>query len=705
MKTNGISPVRRPLWIIAFCGLLVSAGPAIHGHPIGPSGLQPLSWQNAQISRVFAAAWPGQDVVIDGQHCVTGRVLLFDVRDDFADDIDEDVEVTLELARVGENGPELRVAYEKNDEGPAAAKQIPLPKTSGDRFCTVRFTLERARFATDGEHGADITITASNGTAVTVRDLSLKRSHTTPVPQAYGRLELQALDEHNAITPALVGLYDERNRMPRPGLQAVPIRLDTDIVRVITTGQRLGGIGGYGASLPWPAANQSAFYITGRYEARVPVGRYDLVVCKGPEYRMFRRFVEVKPEATASVDVHLVRWDNLSEKGWYSGDDHIHHARVNALDDQSLLLVSQAEDLHVANILQMGNVVNAHHRQYDWKIMASAPNSTFILAPGQEDPRTAYCGHTIQLHLPGPIRDPDHYLLYDLLFQQVRAQGGVTGYAHVGWPNPGLIVARKGLALDVPEGLVDFVEVLQAANADLQTWFDFLNLGYKLVPTAGTDYPYLDQRPGAVRSYVKVGGAFTPQAWFDGLKAGRTFVTDGPMLELTVNSQAMGSELRLETGGPVVISAQARINPDIDLLDSLELIEQGQVIRTVSAKDGAPELRLDFQTTATHGTWFVVRAKGKPRGKDDHTLAVSAPIYVLVNGLSFWKPAEVPQIVSRLKQALVLLSKYEPSTDEAFETQDQFEKLWQAEQPAIQQRVQRAIAIYDDLVAKAAAVK
>ncbi|MDD2762543.1 MAG: CehA/McbA family metallohydrolase [Opitutaceae bacterium] len=693
--------------VLALCGLLLSAGPltTAHAHPVGPSGLQELAWQNPQISRIFAAYWPGHDVVVNGHQCVTGRVLFFDVRDEFAHDIDEDVEVTLELARVGESGPELRVDYERNDEGPAA-KQIPLPKVSGDGSCTVHFTLERARFAADGKHVPDLTLTATNGPAVTVRDITFKRSHTTPVPQAYGRLALEVLDEHNAKAPALVGLYDERNRMPRPSLQAVPLRLDTDdISRVIATGQRFRGAAGFGASLPWPSANQTAFYINGRYEARVPAGRYDLVVSKGPEYRMFRRSVEVKPEAIVSVDVRLVRWDNLSEKGWYSGDDHIHYTRASALDDESLLLLTQAEDLHVANILQMGNVANAHYRPYDWKVVTSAQNSTFVLAPGQEDPRTGYRGHTIQLHLPGPVRDPDHYLLYDLVFRRAREQGGVTGYAHVGWPYPALLSSPQGLALDVPEGLVDFVEVLQAGNANLQVWFDFLNLGYKLAPAAGTDYPALDQRPGAVRSYVKVDGTFMPQAWFDGLKEGRTFVTNGPMLEFTINGQAMGSELRLKAGEPLVISARARINPDINLLDSVELIEQGQVIHTVGSKDGAPELRLDYQTTAAHGTWFVVRANGKPRGKDDHTVAVSASIYVLVDGQSFWKPSEIPQIVGRLKQALELLSKYEPSNDEAYETLDRFKQVWQAEQPAIQQRVQRALAVYDDLVAKAAAAK
>jgi hypothetical protein len=64
------------------------------------------------------------------------------------------------------------------------------------------------------------------------------------------------------------------------------------------------------------------------------------------------------------------------------------------------------------------------------------------------------------------------------------------------------------------------------------------------------------------------------QGWFDALKRGETFVTNGPMLEFTVNGKRMGSELRLKAGDKLTINATASINPDIDFLDSLELIEQ-----------------------------------------------------------------------------------------------------------------------------------
>jgi len=96
----------------------------------------------------------------------------------------------------------------------------------------------------------------------------------------------------------------------------------------------------------------------------------------------------------------------------------------------------------------------------------------------------------------------------------------LAGYAHYGE----LYDAKMGLALDVPFDIIDFIEVLQAGELETTEWYDYLNLGYKLTPAAGSDYPYGDL-PGNVRSYIHVEHPFSIPKCFDALKAGNTFVT------------------------------------------------------------------------------------------------------------------------------------------------------------------------------------
>lgn len=71
----------------------------------------------------------------------------------------------------------------------------------------------------------------------------------------------------------------------------------------------------------------------------------------------------------------------------------------------------------------------------------------------------------------------------------------------------------------LPQGLVHFIEVLQFNRANYASWYDVLNLGFKVAPTAGTDYPCGDQNiPGHERFYAKVEGDFNYESWLDAVK-------------------------------------------------------------------------------------------------------------------------------------------------------------------------------------------
>src|SRR5262249_36220345 len=140
------------------------------------------------------------------------------------------------------------------------------------------------------------------------------------------------------------------------------------------------------------------------------------------------------------------------------------------------------------------------------------------------------------------------------------------------------------------------------------------------------------------------------------------------------------------------------LNPDIDRLDSLELIEQGDTLKAVSAQGGSYDLRLQHAVSATHGTWFVLRA----RGKHATVRALSAPVYVIVDGQSFWKPAVVPSIVKRLKERLhEALEPRLPEATEEWETQEATARYGPGEQELLKQRVFEAEARYDEILNRA----
>jgi hypothetical protein len=677
---------------------------AIHGE-------RQLNWQTDQISDVVAAnagGEAGQVVMLDGKSCLEGSAFYFKVRDQYAFDIDEPVSLEVEFYRDAEAAvPEE--SYGKNDEVEATVKgQIPEYK-DGPRIHKETFSLAHARFANRGMYLSDFSIGlgAAGYTGkqkITICNISLKRSYATAAPQAFGNISLEVIDETGKIVPARVGIYDKTGRLPLPSEEALASKRFNDVVRVVTLNRE---------NVVWPHVNPSVFYIRGSYHAKLPEGTYELIVAKGPEYRIKRQAITVEGDKTQSIRVKLQRWADLPAKGWISGDVHIHYSRENRADDDALLVLAAAEDLHVANILQMGHAGGAAFPQYSWNPVSSDKDSTYLLVPGQEDPRTNRRGAAMGLNLRSPVRLSDQYFLYHTAFEQVRAQGGVTGYANLLSPE-GFFYARTGLALDVPFGLVDFAELMKWSLWSTETWFDLLNLGYKLLPAAGSDYPYMSFL-GAERSYVRVRGPLTRQAWFEGWKRGEVFVSNGPILEFSVNGKGMGSELRLRSGEKLTINAKATINPDIDTLDRLELIEHGEVVKSVQAAgERDTRLQLTHELRARQGSWFIVRAYGrKPRSdlpmmsssEKNAKAAFSAPVYVYVDDKGFWKPAAVPAIVARFKQDMTKLLRSEGGpetcTTETWDAGEPCVQNWEVTKGALQQRVQEVSAMYDDLLSRA----
>lgn len=682
------------------------AAPAV-AHGSEPRYVAPLEWEARHVRRVYALGrglglrGKGEGAVVEvaGRRCVRGAVLAFDVDDAFAFDVDETVTLTLEVEARGT--PRLVVGYDAN--GSAEDRQVlEVTADAESPWGRVEVPLERARFAGRGPLGTDLALSGAGVRAkVTVCGLRLERSFETPAPRPAGRLSLRLTDAATGRpTAARLGLYDAAGRTPLPSEEAVLLPFFTDRVRQV-------------AVRPWafwPHPNHWVFYADGAYAAEVPAGTYTVVAMKGLEHRVARRQVMVRPGETTRVELRLRRWVDLPSEGWYSGDVHLHLER--GAEDAAILAQVEAEDLYVANLLQMGNIHGTYFRHPAWGEAGQVRRGERALVPGQEDPRTGHRGHTISLNLQGPVRRPERYFLYHEVFEEVHRQGGLSGYAHLPY---GWFQVLRGLALDVPFGVVDFLEVLQVGSCETAAWYDFLNLGFKLAPAAGSDHPYLDL-PGTVRLYARVAGDFSPQGWFDALAAGRVFVTSGPLLELDVNGRGAGGELDLarspggdesgggEAGGSLRIRARATINPDLPPLERLELVVHGEVVESVEAgAEGARELVLRHALTPEAGLWLAVRALGVAGEDEEATVAHSAPVYVSVDGSSHWQPGAVPEIVRAQRQRLeeLLTQPLEPGEDlEWWETAELLQRLWVEQKPLLARRAAEAHALYDELLTR-----
>lgn len=453
-------------------------------------------------------------------------------------------------------------------------------------------------------------------------------------------LAVKILDATGRPTPVRIRLQDSHGNRPRArgalaiSESAVPV--PKQVISVMW-GQQDRAQG-------YAIQPDGSFYVDGAFDMRLPSGVYTITASKGLEYVRQTDTIELKPGAAVTREYHLARWVDMPARGWFSSDDHIHLRRSPA-DDPNILRWIAAEDIHVGNILEMGDYWATFFSQYAFGEKGRYQEADRILSAGQEEPRTPEIGHTISLGADEFVRFQRDYYSFDRLFDRVHELGGLTGFAHQAFSFHGY----RGMALNTLRGKTDFLELAQFCVPEgplaVEHYYQFLDLGYKLTALAGSDFPWCGEGPeygfreprfaqiGNARFYTYVGQKPSFERWLAAVKAGHTFVTTGPIVLLTVNGHIPGDSLDVAPGTTLHIAAEAYGQDQQVQLRSLELIGHSKVLARSSGKSPG-HLTVELDLPAQHGIWIAARCDAGT-GQVAHT----TPVYISVNGGGFYDPA------------------------------------------------------------------
>jgi hypothetical protein len=424
-----------------------------------------------------------------------------------------------------------------------------------------------------------------------------------------GRLEIRVIDPAlGGTVPARLELVDEQGEAwvaeeaVRLSFECIAAPFPDWAAELLTYSDRIEN----------PHTGTTQFYIEGSATLELPPGRYNLRVFKGIEYEVAARELEIRAGETESLSVELTRWIDMPGRGWYGADDHLHITRLQPDDDRRIGVWMRAEDLHVANLLQMGTVDQfSVTPQHDFGAAGEYRFGDTLLLAGQEHPRTHFLGHTITLGADHPIDLRETYILYERFWRASKREHGLSGFAH--W---GIGPARDGLAIDAPRDLVFFLEVLQFEFPYYDIWYELLDLGVRLTPTAGTDFPCANWSiPGRERFYTRLSGQPTRRSWLESVRRGQTFVTNGPMIGLRIGGADIGNEIRLE--GPRRLAFQGAVyyDPERDDIKSVELLRNGLAIPAPVVRRAAGELRFDVEHEVAESGWYALRVSGDKKGE------------------------------------------------------------------------------------------
>jgi hypothetical protein len=384
------------------------------------------------------------------------------------------------------------------------------------------------------------------------------------------------------------------------------------------------------------------FVTANGFEIELPAGTYTFTAERGPEFRPFRQTIEGRAGADINVKVELERPLNLNRLGWYSGDLHNHRRP----EDMRLLLL--AEDLNLAPTLT------------DWvwddRQRTQPPDTSEPIR--SVDARHVYSvlDKEVERLRDGPgavdllgLRSPILFngsLLYpsnDTFTRQAHAQGAWVDAEKIVWRDVAALVAlghidfagivynhfnRQDVETEtdswgmIPKSRPEFKTPFGMPLWAMDVYYRLLNCGFRLPVSGGSASGVKSAPLGYNRVYVKPAGQFSYENWFRGLKQGRSFATNGPMLFLTVDGKEPGAVIRPSEKGRrrAAIRAEAfSLKP----MDRLEIIYRGKTIRSVT---GAGKLMLNFTADVDGTGWFVARAFEKP----DSTIrfAHTSPVYV-----------------------------------------------------------------------------
>ncbi len=418
-------------------------------------------------------------------------------------------------------------------------------------------------------------------------------------------------DEAGNPTPVRMEIIDSKGKghVPAAAL-AVQFKCRSEPV----PNEAPGCITGFSVSnfIDNPHTGTRQFYIAGPFDIDLPPGRYALAAYKGIEYSVERVNFEVTPFARDLVSVRMTRWAKLAAKGWFSADDHLHIERLSPADDAYVATLIEAEDINVANLLQLGNQQSFDMAtQFAFGDRGTYSSGDTLILAGQENPRTHLFGHSMILGADEPIDLRDSYSVYDNFFKVAQKLGGLNGYAH--W---GLGAAENGLAIDAPRKLLSFIEVLQFEYPHYDIWYQLLNLGIPMAPTAGTDFPCGPWSvPGRERFYTRVEGKLTRQSWLEGVRRGRTFVTNGPLLEFEIDGAQIGDQLSLKRAKNVVIRGKVSFDPSRDKIDQVVLVRNGISTPLVTKQTAPGVLEIEAKHWLSESGWFALRASGTKIGE------------------------------------------------------------------------------------------
>ncbi|HEY5912767.1 MAG TPA: CehA/McbA family metallohydrolase [Verrucomicrobiae bacterium] len=458
-------------------------------------------------------------------------------------------------------------------------------------------------------------------------------------------------------------------------------------------------------------------YVDGSFAVKVPGPGAGIEVRRGFETRplWFKLPGDGKAQRLEQI-FRLSRWSDLRQQGYVNGDIHAHlpipreaHLQMRAEDLNALTLLHMADSQYYLPV----------NKYFTGKLDANSTPGCEIYV-GQEI-RDFQMGHLTLLNLTSLVAGyPDmgggleywrmcpHWDLVPAM-RAAREQNGMVVWSHVcSLPGEQLPI---GIALGLVDGmeLVTWNDPTQFPNhwepwetsgmsqaefpvmRALDLYYQFLNAGFRVPIAAGTD-KFGEEIPlGSNRVFAQAGQPASYATWLAAIKAGKTFVSNGPILEFEVEGHRPGDVVEFKDCRRVKAQVTAR---SILPFTTLEIVFNGETIghKTMPVYSNAPvqgvySMKIETTLEVTRSGWLAARVVDHPDLKNRilprelSVFAHTSPVYFLRDGSRVRDPASI-----------AYLTKYVEGVIHWLGTRPKFTK--EEDLRAARQEAEEALAVY-----------
>lgn len=381
----------------------------------------------------------------------------------------------------------------------------------------------------------------------------------------------------------------------------------------------------------------------GQVAASVPAGTYRWQIERGPEYRRQTGEVVVTEDhaahsQTLTQDVTLSRLTDLRSDGWYSGDLHVHRAV------EEIPLHLRAEDLDFAPTITWWNQRNLwKERQIPLTTTRKTDDGRYMTIMGGEDEREGgallFFGLEQPLDLDSQSREFPSPMKFVAEARTRNGQAWIDIEKPFWWDTPTWLAVGEMDSVGIANNHMcrsqmleneawgrarDTTRLPSPRGNGLWTqeiYYHALDAGLRIPPSAGSASGVLPNPVGYNRVYVHLdanpNGAARPisdnehpnqwvQRWFEGLRSGRCFVTNGPLLRVTANESLPGKTFQLNGAHSMTLELSIQCESN-DPMSAIEVIHNGHIVHTFRGTD-LQQSSHSVDLIITEPGWLLVRA-------------------------------------------------------------------------------------------------